>query len=199
MSLLTASSVLWSGFAQLVWAGIIVGLVILVATYFVVERGLKLRERRAARRELVHTTLGELRGELEFNIGQANTFVEGAQTLEDLALPVPLFNVNGWDFIQQADVFTALDRETIPLLTMTYNRLRIANHRYAEVYDLFFGPTALLVMTLTRTAAQLESFNQHRKTQLATLVGRVKELIPVTQDALDAVKRLLETDSRNIS
>lgn len=168
--------------AELLSGGILAAIV-----YVIVDRRLKRAERREAQAELVGDVLREVQRELEYAAEQGAVLLKHAPRDE---LPVPLFDVNGWTLLLQADVLTALEPDTLEALVRTYNRLRTANALYDLVYDMLAGRTAVLrhgLAALTREA--VAGFEQHKKDQTDALVDRVKELLPQVGQARVLIAR----------
>jgi hypothetical protein len=176
-------------FAEAVWSNFLgslaAGTIIAAAAYFIIDRRLRRTEQRHARQELVAAVLREVRRELEHDRRQARILLEHVPHDE---LPVPLFDVNGWTLLMQADVLTALDAETLEILVKTYNRLRTSNDQWSVASDLHAGPSAVIAYGLgTLVQAAMERFTTHRRAIFKSLAGRVEELVPVLDDALAAV------------
>lgn len=208
------ASIFDGDFAAGLLSNFIAGAAIVLLAYLFIERRLHLRQeqreredQRTARDELVRAVLGELKRELEYDADQAAQLVGVA---DEPGLPIPLFDVNGWTLLSQAPVLAAMRPETLEALVNTYNRLRLANERYAVVYDLLFGPTAILAVTTIESmpegppqSSQRTQFEETRREQMRMLVARVEEARPHIADSgrlVDAeLARLDGTPARSSS
>lgn len=162
-----------------------------VLAYLLIERRLHLREERMKREEVVRDVLEIISLELRHDLKVADQLTTN---LAEGYLSHPPFDVNGWTFISQAPVLTALESDTLEGLTKAYNRLRIANELYWEISDLRDGATAALVHLLgTSEEARkpLGQFYNLRDQRTEQFVVKVQELRPVVERVAAHVERQL--------
>jgi hypothetical protein len=178
-----------SDFAQAIWANLVASGAVAVGFYFAIDRRLRRAERMEQRNELVRDVLREVQRELDYDHDQAEVLLEHAPKGE---LPFPLFDVNGWTMLMQADVLSALDAKTLELLVMTYNRLRTSNEQWRLASDMLNGPTAVLAQGFTTIAGGTsEAFDLRRATVFNSLAERVTELLLVLDEARERVSTQL--------
>jgi hypothetical protein len=157
----------------------------------VVEWQLHLRRTQGARREITRDVLQAIYGELEENAERAAA-LEGLVAKEDV--PYPLFDLNGWTLVSQAQVFTTVEAETVDALIRVYNRMRTADELFRHYYDLMYGATAILAvetiesLDVRRRIDESAKFNAHRKLVGERLVERVNELRPHIDAALERLR-----------
>jgi hypothetical protein len=180
----------WNSFVQGLLASVAAGAILFVVSGLLIERWLKRRDERRYRDAVRKAVLEEVRKELEDNYAKATDLVATPGTA-----PAVLFDVNGWDFLSQERVLTALDSNTIDILVKTYNRLRGANAVHKIASEHFYGPTVTIVrflIGLSQGAAQQKqvaeaAFKKAQDDYFNDLLNHTRELPQLLSAACGAV------------
>jgi hypothetical protein len=196
-------TVLGSAFTDSIAANLVAGVILLGITVLVVDVWL---EHRKSRRNDVNrrkAALGAVRTELESNQGQT----------DDLRNPevktpfVTLYSVSGWDLVNQATVFTALEPATVQALSEVYSGLRYLNDANRVVADQFYGAAVTEIEFALILGNRLEDlrpvFEQRQAESLANLVDIVDKLLypndhpkGVIRFALERVEYEIDKESK---
>jgi hypothetical protein len=188
-------------------ATFISGAVLLGLGYLFVDRRLGIQER-ADRERDEEEVRGELRAgalalvgkELTSNAASLQVW-RTVLTTTGNELPNTGFDVNGWALVTQAHVLTTLRPTTIDALMHVYNRMRSANDHRELLGDLTYGQSALGIATaiantsvehsvLPAPVATLrDRFEEHVGELRGALVGRLDDLKPLLDNAIDAVEQ----------
>ncbi len=170
------------GLASGVAAGVIAGLVVASLVYRFIEARLHLRQRD----ETATAVLQMIATELEWNHEMVEDF-RNELTAEQM--PYPGMSADGWVYLTQPGVMTALRTETVTALLTTYARLRTIADLYGVLWNLKQGPTRSLSQVVAvshgteESAAAFAEYWSHTELIRERLLDRIDEVEPWLDDA----------------